>query len=102
MPRYTTQSPVVQQRIADHKGFRTHGSFWATTDRAEVNAGRLPEEVAKKFRQEHGDGVIDYYVMSYGTPIAWVHCDGTRVVPDVKYSLTTTQHQSIVRRAWGM
>lgn len=40
-----------------------------------------------------------YVVFSYSTPIGWVDADGTRTIPDVRYSVTTTQHQGKVR-AW--
>ena len=42
----------------------------------------------------------DYTVRSYGTPIAW-RIDGVWVVPDVRYSVTTSRHQSLVRVAVG-
>jgi len=47
----------------------------------------------------------DYIVYSYQTPIAWHVPDdnddgGERwVVPDVKYKMTTTRHQNLVRTA---
>jgi hypothetical protein len=37
---------------------------------------------------------VEYVVYSYGTPIAWVLKRGDVVIPDVKYSVTTTNHQS--------
>lgn len=43
-----------------------------------------------------------YIVFSYGTPIAWLATRGGRkvmIVPAVKYSVTTTNHQGVVRRA---
>lgn len=39
-----------------------------------------------------------YYVYSYSTPIAWVCADGEVVIPDVKYSSTTSRQQSLCRR----
>lgn len=42
---------------------------------------------------------VDYVVYSYATPIAWHTCGGTWWVPDVNYSLTTTNHQNTVRAA---
>jgi len=42
---------------------------------------------------------IRYVVKSYSTPIAWRLDDGTWVVPEEKYSATTSRHQSRVRRA---
>jgi hypothetical protein len=43
-----------------------------------------------------------YVVISYGTPIAWVRPDGTKVLPDIGYSATTGQHQYIVKDAWNV
>lgn len=40
-----------------------------------------------------------YVVYSYRTPIAWVTGFGKVVVPDHKYSVTTTHHQNMCR-AW--
>ena len=39
-----------------------------------------------------------YIIWSYGTPIAWYGTHGWNV-PAIKYSPTTSKHQSIVRRA---
>lgn len=40
----------------------------------------------------------DFIVYSYGTPIAWHHAGGWEI-PAVRYSVTTSKHQGIVRRA---
>lgn len=61
-----------------------------------VLTGRLPSEY-------HAAAVgARYIVFSYATPIGWVAADGTRVVPDERYSATTTRHQNVVRRAFGI
>ena len=39
-----------------------------------------------------------YIVYSYATPIAWYGINGWNL-PSIKYSPTTSKHQSIVRRA---
>lgn len=58
--------------------------------------GELPD-------QYHEDvNVAVYVVFSYGTPIGWIREDGTKTVPDVGYSATTSQHQYIVLNAWGI
>ncbi len=41
-------------------------------------------------------GTLEYIVYSYATPIGWVD-NGTVVIPDDKYSVTTSKHQQIVR-----
>lgn len=63
--------------------------------------GRLPEDWRQVFKEDSPD----YVVYSYATPIAWHVPDdgddgGARwVIPDVKYSPTTTRHQNLVRTA---
>jgi hypothetical protein len=63
--------------------------------------GELPEEWQEIYHQDQPD----YVVFSYRTPIAWHVPDdsddgGERwVVPDIKYSATTTRHQRLVLTA---
>jgi len=60
--------------------------------------GKLPEE----YRKAADSRLVDYVVMSYGTPIAWHMASGNAgwwVMPDTRYSVTTSRHQGIVRRA---
>jgi hypothetical protein len=60
-------------------------------------SGRLNDENAAKMYAEKPN----YVVKSYGTPIAW-HGDNGWTVPDQKHSVTTSNHQGIVRRALGL
>jgi len=58
--------------------------------------GRLDaEEVAHYEKVKES---IDYVVLSYRTPIAWHSSEGWYVVAQ-KFSVTTSKHQGIVRRA---
>lgn len=58
--------------------------------------GRLDsDEVAQYERVKES---IDYVVLSYRTPIAWHSAEGWYVVSQ-KFSVTTSKHQGIVRRA---
>ena len=61
-----------------------------------IPTGQLP--------QEHREALISirdatiYVVYSFLTPIAWIDtCLDEWVIPDVRYSVTTTHHQSLVR-----
>jgi hypothetical protein len=56
--------------------------------------GRLEGNVLAMWREDKPQ--VDYVIYSYATPIAWHRSDGNWVVPDVKYSNTTTRHQSFV------
>jgi hypothetical protein len=40
-----------------------------------------------------------YIIYSYSTPIAWYTSNGQWVIPSLKYSVTTSKHQSLVRGA---
>lgn len=65
--------------------------------------GRLPEEHAKTLREYVRDGRVIYVLYSYSTPMAWAisHPDGSETwfEPNVKYSVTTSGHQSNFRYA---
>jgi hypothetical protein len=64
--------------------------------------GRLPEEWRAEIKRsaERGNSPV-YAVYSYATPIGWLLQDGTAVVPEVSYSVTTSQHQGLVRRGFA-
>ncbi len=73
-------------RLRDGKSLRglTEAPSWL---------GYLPAEFSEDI------ALAEYVVMSYDTPIAWV-IDGEKFIPDVGYSLTTGQHQYLVKAAW--
>jgi hypothetical protein len=58
--------------------------------------GRLPQEYHHDLSRACQFSDF-YYVRSYATPIAWF-ANGEWTVPDVKYSPTTSRHQSTVKR----
>jgi hypothetical protein len=62
--------------------------------------GRLEGDVLAMWREDKPQ--VDYVIYSYATPIAWHTSDGNWVVPCVKYSNTTTRHQSLVTTALHM
>jgi hypothetical protein len=72
--------------LADREPFKTGGSLYATATPG-WRFGRLDYEYRDSFKR------ADYAVYSYSTPIAWHGPDGW-TMPDVKYSPTTSQHQS--------
>jgi hypothetical protein len=63
--------------------------------------GYLPENWVEVYKSNRGDAdnPIVFTIFSYSTPIAWRLEDGTWIVPPVKYSVTTTGHQSAVTYA---
>ena len=92
------KSPRVTQRhaaglIAQRQPF-TAAALSGTL--SNHGAGRLLDADAARWRLDR-DRVL-YVVYSYGTPIAWLTADGWQVV-EQRFSVTTSRHQSIVRRA---
>lgn len=43
-----------------------------------------------------------YKIYSYSTLIAEIGNMGNKLLNDTKYSVTTSKHQNIIRRAWGV
>jgi hypothetical protein len=62
-----------------------------------VAVGKLPEPEADEFRSALRTGAVTYVVRSYSTPIAWNTGAGW-VIPDVRYSITTSKHQGKLYR----
>jgi hypothetical protein len=71
---------------------------------SEILMGQLPEE----YQNYMVDKVVRYVIYSYETPIAWMQVaewdsDGAPiyewVIPNVKYTVTTSKHQGKVRTA---
>lgn len=63
--------------------------------------GRARHDVVHAIRAARaatGDAPL-YVVLSYGTPIAWAGPGESLTVPEVRYSVTTSRHQGIARRA---
>jgi hypothetical protein len=67
----------------------------------DTDTGQMPDEIAQYYRVSAREGAIAYTVLSYATPIAWRLIDGRWVQPVVRYSVTTTGHQSRVAAAIG-
>lgn len=68
-----------------------------------ITLGQLPDDWNAVFTWQAD--TIDYIVWSYQTPIAWHYNEGDAldpdrwVIPDVRYSHTTTRHQGFARVA---
>ncbi len=86
--------------LGNRNPFKRSGfAMWATENANDVGWGYMPQEQIDEFQAARKDGKITYVVMSYNTPIAWVLDDGTKVIPAVKYSVTTSNHQGMCRYA---
>lgn len=109
---------VLQLRQRGDSWNETRGALYrAIMAGAEFDSGALRGRVRRQFTPTQvgrlatewalvlGQDEPDYVLYSYNTPIAWhVPDDGDDggerwVVPEVKYSTTTSRHQTIVRTA---
>lgn len=88
---------TVADAIARRADFDCNGTLSGRSGYAALHVGQLPSD-----HQADYDGAryaSDFYVVhSYVTPIAWF-ANGRWTVPAVKYSPTTSRHQSRVRLA---
>lgn len=89
-----TTTGNAHRPISDLSPFTTSGALSGRTPHGETftawDSGRLPREHVDSFQR------ATYAVYSYATPIAWV-TDGAWAIPDVRYSVTTSRHQSAAR-----
>lgn len=86
---------AISKALANGEPFTTHGSLSGTPVTGALtnwDMGRLPREHYTRAM------FADYVVWSYSTPIAFRQ-DGEWVVPEVRYSVTTTRQQATVRAA---
>lgn len=65
-------------------------------------AGRLEGEDLTLWRRHCVNPDVTFTVWSYGTPIAWRMADGSWVLVSGRFSVTTSKHQGVVRRAVGV
>lgn len=95
MRRLTTRSSWMDFRdtLARRESFTTSGALRGVDAPGYVSMGILPREYVDSAR------TAVYVVYSYSTPIAWLLPSGAWVVPDTRYSVTTSRHQSKIATA---
>ena len=94
--RYTGGPDGLLARMV---GFKGAGSMYAHRYNGQPDGtGFAPPASGGQFTGVIPGSAI-YVVWSYRTPIAWVDADGTVTIPPLRYSVTTSQHQSQCR-AW--
>lgn len=88
---------AIADRMTFHAGALNAERFYegSSTHEGAMDSG----ETYDQWRADCKSGSITYVVRSYYTPIAWFTADRGWIVPAEKYSVTTSRHQGIVRRA---
>ena len=91
---YTSRHDAIA-KVADRVEFRGN-SIWATNTPS--GSGMIYGRAAELYTADAIGGELAYVVYSYSTPIAWYTKRGAWVVPEERYSATTSRHQSVVRQ----
>lgn len=94
---------AIQAAVDTRRSFRheTLSARWVN-DVHLCEWGQLPAAHMKALAEEIDACGSVFVIFSYDTPIAWKACRPIIrewCVPDVKYSVTTTNHQNVVRTA---
>ena len=98
----TRNAATIARALKNDEDFTTSGALKGVAGPYGIEFGRMAQDDINAMRTAREVG-IDYVVYSYGTPIAYRTEDtGEWVVPDAKYSVTTSKHQSVVRYAVSM
>lgn len=99
----TRNAAAIARAIRQGEDFATSGALKGEVNPRWVGPGRMRPEDGRELYVAQSVVGIDYVVYSYGTPIAYRTEDtGEWVVPDVKYSVTTSKHQGMVQYALRM
>jgi hypothetical protein len=88
----------AHEAISRREAFVSHGALSArqhTGPGDELNFGKMSEGSVASIKHLQD---IDYVVHSYATPIGVHSASAGWVIPDDKYSNTTSRHQGILRR----
>ena len=100
MIRTTTRNAtMIARAIKGNESFTTSGALKGDANPAWVDPGRMTDSDSAAMRTAHDLIGIDFVVYSYATPIAYRTQDGNWTIPDAKYSVTTSKHQSVVSYA---
>ena len=90
---------TIARALRNGEDFTTSGALKGEATPYWIDSGRMAQDDANALRTAKYAPGIHYVVYSYGTPIAYLVKSGGWVVPDAKYSATTSKHQTTVRRA---
>jgi hypothetical protein len=94
MPPTSSRARFPGLRLAQRVPFTTRGGLSALCS-PPAETGRLPTEWVERYRAD--EPRIVYVVLSYATPIAWIRDDGEVIIPDCRFTLTTSRHQQLCR-----
>ena len=98
--KLTTRNPgPIAKKLLALESFKTNGALKGVAKPEWIDFGKMRVwDNALLYSDQNSYGV-DYVIYSYSTPIAWLRGDGEWAMPQAKYSVTTTRHQTTIRAA---
>ena len=95
----TRNATMIARAFKNGEDFTTSGALKGVANPLWVYPGRMSNSDGAAAHAAHYLIGIDYVIYSYDTPIAYRTNDGKWAIPDAKYSVTTSKHQSTIRYA---
>lgn len=95
----TRNAAAIARAIRQGEDFATSGALKGIANPWWVNSGYMRDSDSAAMYAARDNAGIDYVIYSYATPIAYRTADGQWTIPDAKYSVTTSKHQSTIRYA---
>ena len=98
--KLSTRNPgPIAKKLLERESFKTNGALKGVAKPSWIDRGEMSVRDYDFLLGDRNYYGIDYVIYSYSTPIAWLRGDGEWAMPDAKYSVTTTKHQTTTRVA---
>ena len=98
--KLSTRKPgPIAKKLLARESFRTNGALKGVAKPEWIDLGKMSVRDYGYLRSDRDFYGIDYVIYSYSTPIAWLRGDGSWVMPEAGYSVTTKRHKAIIRAA---
>ena len=98
--KLSTRNPgPIAKKLLERESFKTNGALKGVAKPSWIDRGEMSVRDYDFLLGDRNYYGIDYVIYSYSTPIAWLRGDGEWAMPDAKYSVTTTKHQTTTRAA---
>ena len=98
--KLSTRKPgPIAKKLLARESFRTNGALKGVARPEWIDLGKMSVRDYGYLRSDRDFYGIDYVIYSYTTPIAWLRGDGSWVMPEAGYSVTTKRHKATIRAA---
>jgi len=97
MATYGKAREITIKALRNLTPFARKGFGMSAVQGAVTHFGELDDKHVKAYTWHAQVNDVMFTVLSYRTPIAWVLRNGTVVIPEDRYSRTTSNHQGMCR-----